>query len=93
MIDEARTREIEQELRGTIQMQDDIICKLVALNERLKAALAIADYDSSECRYCQHRDDVDHCQHQCRGGSGWALDLDKLPTTRTLARGSEGVEE
>lgn len=59
MIDEARTREIEQELRGTIQMQDDIICKLVALNERLKAALAIADYSCSECRFCQHRDCVD----------------------------------
>lgn len=59
MIDEARTREIEHELRGTIQMQDDIICKLVALNERLKAALAVADYDSSECRFCQHKNCAD----------------------------------
>lgn len=93
----ARSYQIEQELRGTIDMQDDIICKLVALNERLKAALAVADYDSSECRYCQHRGEAMECHEEvsscaecpttcclvCKSGSHWALDLDKLPEVRT----------
>lgn len=102
----ARSYQIEQELRGTIDMQDDIICKLVALNERLKAALAIVDHEG-ECRYCQHRgcNDTEEyrgvcasvmncldCQNrcpcgECENGSGWALDLDKLPSAREIVRG------
>lgn len=74
----ARSYQIEQELRGTIDMQDDIICKLVALNERLKAALAVADA-GDDCRYCQHRNCMDDEPYRdaCNAHS---LDCSKCPT-------------